>query len=144
VPTGLLVGLNTSRVLGIFFLALAADGRLGGPFPQSAGWGDILTGALAIPLAFALARGKAGRGAIVAWNTFGALDLVVAVALGVVSADGSPLQMIYAAGGSGAIQALPWALIPTVLVPFYLIVHGVIFLQLRETASARPQAVSYS
>jgi hypothetical protein len=29
------------------------------------------------------------------------------------------------------VQLLPWALIPTVLVPFYLISHGIVFAQLR-------------
>jgi len=29
------------------------------------------------------------------------------------------------------VQLLPWSLIPTVLVPFYLITHGIVFAQLR-------------
>ncbi len=55
-PQPLLIGLNASRVLGVFFLLLAANGRLGGPFPQSAGWGDIITGVVALPLAFIAVR----------------------------------------------------------------------------------------
>ncbi|HET7716431.1 MAG TPA: hypothetical protein VFK86_12475 [Bauldia sp.] len=137
VPTPLLVGLNISRVFGLFFLILAADGRLGGPFPQSAGWGDFATGALAIPLLFAMVRGRAGAGAIQAWNAFGALDLFVAVSLGVLSAPGAPLQVIDVGGDSSAVTSLPWALIPTVLVPFFLISHGTIFLQMRKPASQR-------
>jgi hypothetical protein len=39
VPLSTLVGLNIARSLGIFFILLAWSGRLGGPFPQSAGWG---------------------------------------------------------------------------------------------------------
>lgn len=140
-PTALLVGLNTSRVFGIFFLVLVADGRLGGPFPQSAGWGDIITGAIALPLALALARGRAAPQSVLAWNAFGALDLIAALALGVLSAPGSPIQVISAGVGSAAITTLPWALIPTVLVPFYLVLHGVIFLQYRQASKAgRPQA----
>ena len=34
--------------------------------------------------------------------------------------------------GSTAVQHMPWLLIPTVLVPFYLITHGIIFAQLRQ------------
>lgn len=131
VPTALLVGLNFSRVFGAFFLILAASGRLGGPFPASAGWGDVLTGLIALSLALAMARGRAAPGAVIGWNAFGMLDLVVAVALGVLSAPGSPIQVIDAGVGSTAVQVLPWSLIPTVLVPFYLIVHGVIFAQVR-------------
>jgi hypothetical protein len=141
-PTALLVGLNTARVLGVFFLVLAVSGRLGGPFPQSAGWGDIVVGVLAAPLAFAIARGRVGRGATDAWNLFGALDLIAAVSLGVLSAPGSPLQLIDVGAGSGAVGALPWSLIPTVLVPFYLISHAVIFAQCRGAVLERPQAAA--
>lgn len=136
-PTSLLIGLNVSRIIGGFFLLLAADGRLGGPFPQSAGWGDVVTGVLALPVAAIAARGAANhRWLLGAWNTLGTLDLVAAVALGVVSANGAPLQLIHAGAGSAAVQDLPWSLIPTVLVPTFLIVHGVIFAQLRRSAAA--------
>ena len=132
-PQPLLIGFNASRVLGVFFLLLAADGRLGGPFPQSAGWGDIITGVVALPLALIAARRPAPN-AIFWWNAFGAADLVVAVTLGTLSANDSALQAIEAGAGSDAIQGLPWSLIPTVLVPFYLLTHGVIFAQLRRGA----------
>jgi hypothetical protein len=134
-PMPLLVGLNFSRVLGIFFLLLAANGRLGGPFPISAGWGDIITGLAALPVALMIARGAASRAAIGAWNWFGAADLFLAVVLGTLSAEGSALQLIRTEGGSSAIVNLPWSLIPTVLVPFYLIMHGVVLAQLRRAGS---------
>ena len=81
-----------------------------------------------MPLA---ARVSAGADrAIWMWNAFGALDLFAAVALGVMSANGGPLQLIHAGAGSVAVLILPWALIPSVLVPFYLITHGIILAQL--------------
>jgi hypothetical protein len=40
VPMSLLIGLNAMRIFGALFLVLAAFGRLSGPFPYSAGWGD--------------------------------------------------------------------------------------------------------
>ena len=46
----LLVGLNVGRVFAVLFLLLAGEGRLSGPFPHSAGWGDIITGVVALPL----------------------------------------------------------------------------------------------
>jgi hypothetical protein len=46
------------------------------------------------------------------------------------SAEGSPLQVFHAAPGSAAVQQLPWSFVPTVLVPLYLILHGVIWAQL--------------
>lgn len=136
-PMTLLIGLNVSRVFGVFFLLMAADGRLGGPFPVSAGWGDVIAGALAIPLALAVARGTAGTSTIWAWNAFGLLDLLVAVGLGAASFNGLAGQLILDPVGSNAIEHLPWALIPTVLVPFYIIAHVIIFAQLWTRSRSR-------
>ncbi|CAN7260021.1 hypothetical protein LJR231_001137 [Phyllobacterium sp. LjRoot231] len=134
VPLPLLIGLNISRVFGAFFLFLAAAGRLDGPFPISAGWGDVITGVVALPLSIAVARRGTGMSSsIYAWNVFGLVDLLLAVGLGTISFNGFILQLIESGVGSDAIQTLPWSMIPTVLVPFYLIVHGIIFAQLRET-----------
>jgi hypothetical protein len=142
-PTELLIGLNAYRVLGVFMLLLGIDGRIVGPFPYSAGLGDMITGVLALPIVFAMARG-ANRLAPLAWNAFGALDLVVALALGMTTAPG-PLQ-VFATGTSGqfAMLTLPWSLIPTVLVPFYLILHGIIFAQLRQRHVAGPTAIGFA
>lgn len=132
-----LIGLNVWRLAGGFFLLLAAEGRLSGPFPYSAGWGDVITGALALPVAWLALRGQ-GRTLVWTWNAFGMLDLVVAVAFGIISANGSPLQIIHAGEGSEAVQVLPWSLIPTVLVPMYLIVHGIIFARLAQAGPRAP------
>ena len=136
VPMPLLIGLNSARVFGVMFLLLAATGRLSGLFPYFAGLGDMITGALAIPLAVRVARSKqAPANAIGLWNLFGALDLVVAVGLGITSANGSPVQLFHGGVGSDAVQLLPTSLIPTVLVPFYLITHGIVAAKL---AASRP------
>jgi len=137
IPMPLLIGLNAQRVLGVLFLLLAAAGRLSGPFPYSAGLGDIITGAFAIPLALSVARSqKPSASAVMRWNIFGTLDLFAAVALGLASAAGSPLQLIHAGVGSEAMQYLPFCLIPTVLVPFYLITHAIVAAQLRAQRTA--------
>jgi hypothetical protein len=125
--------LNSARVFGVMFLLLAAAGRLSGPFPYFAGLGDMVTGALTIPLAVRVARSaQLPAGAIRLWNLFGALDLVVAVGLGITSANGSPMQLFHAGVGSDAIQHLPTCLIPSVLVPFYLITHAIVAAKLSE------------
>ena len=66
----------------------------------------------------------------------GTLDLVVAVGLGITSAAGSPLQLIHAGVGSQAMQYLPLSLVPTVLVPFYLLTHAIVAAQLRVRSRA--------
>jgi hypothetical protein len=138
-PMPLLIGVNSMRVLGVLFLLLAANGRLSGPFPYAAGLGDIITGGLAVVLALNIARSRlVSAAAIRRWNIFGALDLVVALGLGVTSAVGSPLQVIHAGVGSQAMQYLPFCLVPTVLVPFYLISHAIVAAKL--AAARRPVA----
>ena len=137
-PVTLLVGLNAMRIVpGAFMVLLALQGRLSGPFPQSAGWGDVIVGLTAIPLTVATARNLWGnRRAVLAWNVLGTLDLVIAVALGVASAPGSPLQIFGETTGSTAMWLLPWSNIPTLLVPFYLITHGIIFAKMARAGRA--------
>jgi hypothetical protein len=142
IPLPLVIGVNFFRLLGVEFLVLASVGRLGGPFPLSAGWGDIITGALAIPVAILATRVRANDARILAWNVFGTLDLVVAMVLGITSANGFPLQLIHAGVGSAAMQTLPWSLVPTVLVPLFLIGHGIVFAQAR--AASTTHALAYT
>jgi hypothetical protein len=132
VPSHVLIGLNIMRVFGGFFVMLAMVGRLSGPFPYFAGFGDVITGAIAIPLAFRAARGNAAPGSLFAWNTLGALDLINAVTLGTLSSNGFAFQIFTDGAGSAAVQHMPWLLIPAVLVPFYLITHGIVYAQLRQ------------
>jgi hypothetical protein len=140
IPMPVMVALNAARVFAVLFLMLAAEERLSGPFPYSAAWGDIITGAAAVPLLWLLKDGGARHATTIAvWNLFGAADLVLAIGFGVTSAEGSPLQL-FAAPGSEAMQHAPWSFVPTVLVPIWLILHAIIAVGLRR-ANLR-QAVS--
>lgn len=133
IPLRVLEGLNILRLIGVIFVFLAFAGRLSGPFPYSAGLGDFITGALAIPLVWAAAKKRpVGDRWVFAWNTFGTLDLVVALILAFVSGHGVPLQLIHTSVGAAAMRSLPWAFVPTVLVPFFLIAHSIIFVRLRD------------
>src|SRR5215467_160339 len=118
IPMPVMVALNVVRIFAVLFLVLAAEGRLTGPFPYSAAWGDIITGVVAVPVLWLLKDDTGARHttAIGAWNLFGAADLVLAIAFGITSAEGSPLQLF----------------VPTVLVPIWLILHAIIAVQLRR------------
>src|SRR5215470_15170959 len=133
IPMTAMVALNIVRVFAVLFLMLAAERRLSGPFPYSAAWGDIITGVVAVPVLWLLKDGAARHAtAIAAWNLFGTADLVLAIAFGITSSEGSPLQ-IFPGPGSEAMQYPPWSFVPTVLVPLWLILHAIIALQLRRT-----------
>jgi hypothetical protein len=141
IPVPVMVALNIVRVFAVLFLMLAAEGRLSGPFPHSAGWGDIITGVVAVPVLWLLKDGY-GRhtNAIAAWNLFGATDLVLAIALGITSAEGSPLQF-FPSPGSEAMQHAPWSFVPTVLVPIWLILHAIIAVKLRRAKLGQAASV---
>jgi hypothetical protein len=141
-PLPLMIGLNIGRVLAVLFLLLAVEGRLAGPFPYFAGWGDIITGVVALPLVWLAQDTKDRPTMIAAWNWFGAADLVLAIFLGVTSAQGAPLQLFHAAPGSAAMQQLPFSFVPTVLVPLYLILHAIIWVRLRRAVGRPASAVA--
>src|ERR1700682_1482175 len=132
IPMPLLIGVNALRVLGVLFLLLAAEGRLSGPFPYSAGWGDIIAGALALPILWLMQDHGRATTAVHLGNPFGMADLVVAIGLGVTSAANSPLGIFRDGAGSEAMQHLPWSFVPTVLVPIYMILHAIIWARLRR------------
>jgi hypothetical protein len=132
VPLPVLIALNAARLGGVLFLILMAAGNLSAPFAPSAGWGDIITGALAIPLAIVLALGLGIRKIWVGlWNTFGILDLVAAIFLGLFSAPNTPFRIFTEEPGTAALTQLPWIMVPSILVPAYMFIHFVIAVKLR-------------
>jgi hypothetical protein len=62
------------------------------------------------------------------------------VTLGTLSTKGFVMQIFTGGPGSTAVQHMPWLLIPTVLVPLYLITHGIIFAQLRRASAPAAQS----
>jgi len=142
IPMAVMVALNVLRVFAVLFLMLAADGRLTGPFPYSAAWGDIITGVVAAPVLWLLKEGVARHTtAIAIWNLFGTADLVLAIAFGITSSEGSPLQL-FPGPGSEAMQHAPWSFVPTVLVPLWLILHAIIAVQLRHAKRTQVASVA--
>jgi hypothetical protein len=142
-PLSALIGINAFRIAGVFFLILFAQGRLSAPFAQSAGWGDIITGLVAIPLAAMTAAGTfPSRRLIAAWNAFGALDLFAAILLGALSSPGAPFRLFTEGPGTVVMATLPWVMAPTILVPLWLLVHLTIARRLRAAPSLHPLALA--
>jgi hypothetical protein len=131
IPLPALIGVNAGRIAGVFFLILLTKGELSAPFATSAGWGDIVIGFLAIPLAIVAARKAINSSVILLWNVLGALDLVIAITLGFLSSP-TPLRVFFAEPGTLAMSRLPWAMIPTMLVPIFLLIHAVVATKVRS------------
>jgi len=129
IPTALLVGVNAIRVLGLLFVILYAQDRLPAPFAPVAGWGDVLVGVLAVPLALATLRGE-NRGLLLSWNALGMADLITAVGLAI----SAPVSA--SAIGTDGMTLLPWLLIPGYLVPLLMGTHLALFYKLLRTGAA--------
>jgi hypothetical protein len=136
IPLSMLIGVNVIRAFGVTFLLLYSAGRLPAPFAPVAGWGDILVGLTALPVAWlAYKKGAAAHPTVWIWNIIGLLDLIAAVGLGVVSSPG-PLRLIFAEPGSGIMTTLPWLLIPGFLVPLLAATHLAVFYRLSTAAAS--------
>lgn len=134
-PLSRIIALNTVRVLGVSFLILLNQGRIASTFALAAGWGDIVVGLAALPIAALTKRGPgASTVAVLIWNSVGLLDLVTAVGLGVLSAPGTPLYLIHQAPGSVIMTTLPYLLIPGFLVPLLATSHLIVFFKLKQRA----------
>jgi hypothetical protein len=145
IPLPALIGVHAIRILGFLFLLLLAAGRLCAPFAPSAGWGDIIAGATAMPVAWALStRGARVRWLVLLWNSFGLLDLLAAATLGMTSAPGSPLQLFFDPPGSTVMGTLPWAIIPVFLVPQLIVGHLTVYRRLSRPADNLGRAGSVS
>ncbi len=131
-PLSWMIGMQFYRVLGVVFLMLWAGGHVPGEFALPAGIGDILVGVIALPVAYLAARGfSRTREAAYAWNTFGILDLVVAVSTGFLTSPG-PLQQLAMDNPNYLTTAYPLVMIPAFAVPVSLILHGLCIWKLRR------------
>src|SRR6266852_3512516 len=128
VPLPALVAVHAGRVGGLFFLILYFDGRLSAPFAPAAAIGDMITGAVALGFELRSLWLKV-------WNAFGALDLVVAVTLAVLSAPGTPFRVFTEGPGTQIMGMLPWIFVPAMLVPIDLLVHFAIAAKLKSVPS---------
>lgn len=129
-----LIAVQSLRVLGVLFVLLFAAHRLPAPFAPLAGYGDIATGLLAIPLAWSVAtRATQPRLALWLWSALGMGDLIDAIALGTLSAP-SPFQVFHQTPSSAIIPTLPWLLIPGFLVPCFFFLHIIVLFKMRSKA----------
>ena len=118
---------QTWRIAGISFVVLASFGLLPNVFAQPAGWGDFAIGVTAPFVAFYLAR-PGHKAGFIAWNIAGILDLVNAVALGVLASP-TAAGILHTSVSTQAMTVLPLSLIPTFAVPLLLILHVIAIAQ---------------
>lgn len=128
-----LILLHSWRMIGMGFVFLYFQDRLPALFALPAGLGDAMAaiGALVLGIAMYERPAKVSRRRIFAWNTFGLLDFVLAVSLGVLTRSGEVLQFSGHVG-SEIMGMFPLALIPAFAVPLFVITHLIIYAQLQH------------
>lgn len=128
-----LILLHSWRMIGIGFVFLYFYDRLPAVFAFPAGIGDAMTAVAALFLGIALYENASAITAnrVFLWNTFGLVDFFVAIATGVLARTGDVLHF---AGhpASDIMGDFPLAMIPGFAVPFFMITHLIIYMQLRQ------------
>lgn len=128
-----LIMLHSWRMLGMGFVMLYLFDQLPGLFAYLAGFGDALTAIVAVFLAYALFSNKQGvsKNWIWRWNTFGLVDFIVAVSVGILTRTDALLAP--ASGvNSDLMTVFPFVIIPGFLVQVFALTHIIIYLQLKN------------
>jgi hypothetical protein len=86
-------------------------------------------------LAMVAVGGKVPKLWLGAWNAFGLLDLLTALTLATLSAPGTAFRIFTEGPGTLVMGTLPWIFVPAMLVPVDLLVHVVIIVRLKSSAS---------
>ena len=139
-----MVGLHLWRFVGFGFVAAWLFGRLPAGFAIPEGLGDAVAAAGAVALLPSLRRGTVSRTWLLVWNTFGLVDLLSALTLGVLYSNG-PLGVLSRGGVTTEFMVtFPVSLIPTFLVPLFILLHLLTFARLarHQGATARDDAIA--
>ncbi len=133
-----LVRLHMLRVVGLAFVTLYFLGRLPAGFALPAGIGDFTIAITAPVVARALATPRPVTSkAFIAWNVLGLIDFVAALTSGVAYSD-APIGFLAGDVTTALVTEFPLALIPTLVVPFFIITHLIALIRWREAARRAP------
>ena len=138
----LLTAIQAWRVIGAMFLVLMWFGLLPGTFAWPAGIGDLIVGAYAPFVVLAISRRSPGwHKHVVLLNVLGLLDFVGAIGGGVLSGS-SPIGILRGEVTTDIMQQLPLSMIPTFAVPFWIVLHIISLVKLRNQQAATEESVA--
>ena len=124
---------HTWRFVGLgFVLAWYPLHLLPAGFGIPEGLGDIAAAAFAIPLASALHHGTAQRKYFVTWNIFSLVDLVSAITMGILFSPSTFGLLVNGGLTTALMVTFPINLIPTFLVPLFILSHLLMLARRKE------------
>jgi hypothetical protein len=113
--------------VGVGFVIAWLKGALPAGFGVPEGFGDIIAALGALAVLPKLHKGTASRGWLLAWNTWGFIDLVSAITMGLLYSE-STLGILSAGTATSRLMVtFPVSLIPTFFVPLFLLLHALTF-----------------
>jgi len=128
----LLTAVQIWRVIGGTFLFLYAFNLRPALFAFTAGLGDVAVGVAAVFVLLAMIDGRPNwRRRVLLLNLGGLLDFIGAVATGVLTSNSS-LGFFAPATPMPSMGMLPLSLIPTFMVPLWIVIHFASLLQLQR------------
>jgi hypothetical protein len=121
----ILSSLHAWRIMGFVFVLLEVRGVLPAIFALPAGYGDMAIGATATFVAWKLAD-PSHRNSFIFWQLLGIADLIMAVSLGTTA------RVLDPHGASMVVMTvLPLSIVPTFLVPLFVVFHVICIAQAR-------------
>jgi hypothetical protein len=122
--TRLVLAAQLWRMVGIVFLFAFALGRLPAGFAIPSALGDIATGIAAFGVVLALGNGSLTRRRLYAFTALGTADFLVAFVTGLTLEP-------------PALSSWPLAVFPTIIVPFFAVLHLIAVIQSRHDWETR-------
>ncbi|TSC61752.1 MAG: hypothetical protein G01um101448_329 [Parcubacteria group bacterium Gr01-1014_48] len=118
-----IIGVQVTRVMGIVFLTLHAQGLMPAEFAIPSGIGDVIIGATApVVAAILFFNFSFGKKLAIVWNIVGFADLIVAIILGFLTSP-TPYQAVALDNPNYLLFDFPLALVPVFAVPLSLLLH---------------------
>lgn len=137
IPQHWLIGLQAYRITGGVFLVVYGLGLIPGVFALFAGIGDMVTGLLALRVAYFCYKQKPwSRKAALIWNYVGLVELIMLIPLGLLSSP-SRIQLLALDAPNYVTSTWPSSLAPTFHVPLGILMHIFSLALLRQESPAR-------
>lgn len=146
-PQHWLIALQVYRITGGVFLVIYGLDLVPGVFALTSGWGDLITGLLAIPVAyFCYKQTPWAKKTAVAWNYLGLVELIILIPFGLLSSP-SPIQTLALEQPNLVTSTWPSVLAPTFHVPLGILLHIFSLAMLRgespERVPATPRKIGW-